>query len=115
MKLDACIADQYITAPNDLKLVNRAREETKRLVDELCKKGDVDNKPRTYRRNVRKEYLSLAKKRNKSKREIRVMLGKQLRYVRRNLSTIEKMLDKVEQEAGGRFPLNKRDQRIYWV
>ena len=28
LKLDASIADQYITSPNDLKLVNRAREET---------------------------------------------------------------------------------------
>ena len=43
------------------------------------------------------------------------MLGKQLRYLRRNLSTIDKMLDKEEQEGGDRFPMNKRDQRIYWV
>jgi IS5 family transposase len=115
LKLDASIADQYVTAPNDLKLVNRAREETERLVDVLYQQGSFDQKPRTYRRNARKEYLSLAKKRNKSKQEIRVMLGKQLRYVRRNLSTLEKMLDKVEQEEGCRFPLKKRDQRIYWV
>jgi hypothetical protein len=115
LKLDASIADQYITAPNDLKLVNRAREETERLVDELYKQGDFEKKPRTYRRNARKEYLGLARKRNKSKRELRVMLGKQLRYLRRNLSTIEKMLDNVEVQTSGRFPLEKRDQRIYWV
>ena len=35
LKLDASIADKYITVPNDLKLVNRAREETERLVDVL--------------------------------------------------------------------------------
>jgi hypothetical protein len=115
LKLDASIADQYITAPNDLKLVNRAREETERLVDELYKQGDFDTKPRTYRRNARKEYLGLAKKRNKNKRELRVMLGKQLRFLRRNLSTIENMLDKSEERTGGRFPLEKRDQKIYWV
>ena len=115
LKLDASIADQYITAPNDLKLVNRAREETERLVDVLYKKGDFDIKPRTYRRNARKEYLALAKKRNKSKKEIRVSIGKQLRYVRRNISTIEKMLDKVEREGDGRFPLKQRDQKIFWV
>ena len=115
MKLDASIADQYITAPNDLKLVNRAREETERLVDVLYKKGRFDKKPRTYRRNARKEYLTLAKKRNKTKRELRVNLGKQLRYVRRNISTIEKMLDKVEREGEGKFPLKHRDQRIFWV
>ena len=115
LKLDASIADQYITSPNDLKLVNRAREETERLVDVLYKKGNFDIKPRTYRRNARKEYLALAKKRNKSKKEIRVSIGKQLRYVRRNISTIEKMLDKVEREGDGRFPLKQRDQKIFWV
>ena len=115
LKLDASIADQYITAPNDLKLVNRAREETERLVDVLYEKGCYNKKPRTYRRNARKEYLVLAKKRNKTKRELRVNLGKQLRYVRRNISTIEKMLDKVEKEGGGKFPLKHRDQKIFWV
>jgi hypothetical protein len=45
LKLDASVADQYITYPNDLKLVNRAREETKRLVDVLYEKGSFDKKP----------------------------------------------------------------------
>ena len=35
LKLDASIADKYITDPNDMKLVNMAREETERLVDVL--------------------------------------------------------------------------------
>lgn len=115
LKLDASIADQYITAPNDLKLVNRAREETERLVDVLYMKGRFDKKPRTYRRTARNEYLAVAKKRNKTKKELRVNLGKQLRYVKRNITTIEKMLDKVEKEGDGRFPLKHRDQRIFWV
>lgn len=115
LKLDASVADQYITSPNDLKLVGRAREETERLVDVLYKKGSFDKKPRTYRRNARKEYLAVAMKRNKSKKELRVNIGKQLRYVRRNISTIEKMLDRVEKESDDRFPLKHRDQRIYWV
>ena len=115
LKLDASIADQYIASPNDLKLVSRAREETERLVDVLYKKGSFGHKPRTYRRNARKEYLVVAKKRNKSKREIRVNIGKQLRYVKRNISTIKKMLDKIEKEGGGWFPLKQRDQKIFWV
>jgi len=115
LKLDASIADQYITSPNDLKLVNRAREETERLIDVIYKKVSFDKKPRTYRRNARKEYLGLAMKRKKSKKEFRVNIGKQLRYVKRNISTIEKMLDNVEKEGDSRFPLKHRDQRIYWV
>lgn len=114
LKLDASIADQYITSPNDLKLVNRAREETERLVDVLYKKGSFDKKPRTYRRNARKEYLAVSMKRKKSKKELRVNIGKQLRYVKRNISTIDKMLTEVEMDVAGMFPLKHRDQRIYW-
>jgi IS5 family transposase len=115
LKLDASVADQYITYPNDLKLVNKAREETERLVDVLYEKGSFDIKPRTYRRNARKEYLAIAMKRNKTKKELRVNIGKQLRYVKRNISTVETMLDKVEGEMNGRFPLKHRDQKIFWV
>ena len=100
--------------PNDLKLLNTAREETERLVDVLYKEGSFDKKPRTYRRNARKEYLVVSKKRHKSKKELRVILGKQLRYVRRNISTIEKMLNECE-KGKDLFLLNHRDQRVYWV
>ncbi|MCK4991873.1 MAG: hypothetical protein KAS29_15345 [Bacteroidales bacterium] len=32
-----------------------------------------------------------------------------------NISTIEKMLDKVETGGASKFPLKHRDQRIYWL
>ena len=114
LKLDASVADQYITYPTDLKLLNTARQETERLIDVLYKKGDYDIKPRTYRRKARKEYLVVSKKRQKNKKELRVIIGKQLRYVRRNLSTMENMLNASEHSGNG-FPLKHRDQRIYWV
>ncbi len=114
LKLDASVADQYITYPTDLKLLNTAREETERLIDILYKKGSFDKKPRTYRRNARKEHLVVSKKRRKSKKELRVIIGKQLRYVRRNISSIEKMLDEFD-HAKKEFPLKYRDQKIYWV
>jgi IS5 family transposase len=114
LKLDASVADQYITYPTDLKLLNTARQETERLIDILYKNGDYDTKPRTYRRIARKEYLVVSKKRHKTKKELRVIIGKQLRYVRRNISTIEKMLVDIER-SGKEFPLKHRDQRIYWI
>ncbi len=114
LKLDASVADQYITYPTDLKLLNTAREETERLIDVLYKKGSFDKKPRTYRRNARKEHLVVSRKRRKSKKELRVIIGKQLRYVRRNFSSIEKMLDEFD-HAKKEFPLKYRDQNIYWV
>jgi len=76
LKLDASVADQYITYPTDLKLLNTARHETERMIDILYKKGDYDTKPRTYRRKARKEYLTVSKKRHKNKKELRVVIGK---------------------------------------
>jgi hypothetical protein len=110
--MDATVADQMIAYPTDLGLLSRSREESERLIDELCKELDIKHKPRTYRRLARKQYLNLAKKKNKSKKEIHTGLGQQLRYLRRNLKSIDKLLDKTE---GMPFPLEPRDQRIYWV
>ena len=110
--MDATVADQMIAYPTDLGLLARSREESERLIDELCKELNIRDKPRTYRREVRKEYLNLEKKKNKSKKEIRKGIGKQLRYLSRNLKSIDKLLDKTGDMS---FPLKHRDQRIYWV
>lgn len=110
--MDATVADQMIAYPTDLGLLSRSREESERLIDELCKELDVKHKPRTYRRLARKQYLNLAKKKNKSKKEIRKGIGQQLRYLSRNLKNIDKLLDRTGDMG---FPLEHRDQRIYWV
>ena len=110
--MDATVADQMIAYPTDLGLLARSREESERLIDELCKELYIKNKPRTYRRKARKEYLNLAKNKNKSRKEIRKGIGKQLRYLSRNLKNIDKLLDSTGDMS---FPLEHRDQRIYWV
>jgi len=110
--MDATVADQMIAHPTDLGLLSRCREESERLIDELCKELNIKDRPRTYRRLARRQYLKLAKNRNKSKKEIRKGIGQQLRYLRRNLKNIDKLLDTAE---GISFPLEHRDQRIYWV
>jgi IS5 family transposase len=112
LKIDATVSDQMIVYPTDVGLLNRAREESESLIDFLYKESGVKIKPRTYRREARKAYLSISKKKNKTRKEIRKAIGKQLRYLRRNIKHIHKMLDMFE---GKRFPLNKRDQRIFWV
>jgi hypothetical protein len=109
---DATVADQMIAYPTDLGLLSRSREESERLIDELCKTLDIADKPRTYRRLARKQYLNVAKKKNKTKNELRKAIGGQLRYLRRNLKSINGLLDKA---PGMNFPLETRDQRIYWV
>jgi len=110
--VDATVADQMIAYPTDLGLLSRSREESERLIDELCKVLDINDKPRTYRRMARKQYLNVAKKKNKTKNELRKAIGQQLRYLRRNLKSVDRLLDKT---PGTSFPLEARDQRIYWV
>lgn len=110
--LDATVADQMIAYPTDLGLVNSCREESERIIDVLCDTLNINPKPRTYRRSARKQYLNVAKKKHKTKREIHKAIGKQLRYLRRNLKTINILLDKAEDRP---FPLSHRDQKIFWV
>jgi hypothetical protein len=112
IKIDATVSDQMIAYPTDHGLLNRAREESERIIDELYGKTELNKKPRTYRRKARKEYLAVSKKKQKTKKEIRKAVGKQLRYLRRNIKHIDNLLDFFE---GQYFPLNKRDQKILWV
>ena len=112
LKLDATVADQMIKYPTDLDLLNDSREESERIIDALCEKLEVKKKPRTYRRKARQNYLCLAKKKKKSIKEIRKVIGKQLNYVARNVKSIHTLLDKFENIA---FPLSHRDQKIFFV
>lgn len=112
LKLDATVADQMIKYPTDLDLLNDSREQSERIIDALCEKLEVTKKPRTYRRKARQNYLGLAKKKKKSTKEIRKVIGKQLNYVSRNLTRIHTLLDKFESIA---FPLSHRDQQIFFV
>ena len=112
LKIDATVADQQILYPTDLGLLNRSREESERIIDILCKKTEQKKKPRTYRRNARAKYLGIAKQKKKNKKVIRKAIGQQLRFLKRNLKTIEKLLDLFNDK---KFPLKHRDQRIFWV
>ncbi len=96
LMIDATVADQMIAYPTDLNLLNESRQQSERLIDTLYEQGECTSKPRTYRRNARKEYLQIAKKKRKSKRGLHKAIGKQLRYLRRNLNTLDSMLDHFE-------------------
>jgi len=111
LKIDATIADQKIKYPTDIGLLNRSREESERLIDIIYAQTEILVKPRTYRKRARKEYLALAMKKKKTKREIRSIISKQLRYLKRNMQTINTLLDGFE----GTMPLCHRDLRIFWV
>ncbi len=121
LKIDATVADQKIVYPTDSGLLNAARKESERIIDQVYKQLKTKRKkPRDYRRIARKEYLGFSKNRKKRKKTIRKFIRKQLNYLKRNLMYIKELLDskEIEQrntESEYKFPLTKRDQRIYWV
>ncbi len=90
--MDATCVPADIRYPNDLSLLNEAREKTEKYFDILYEslKGLVD-KPRTYRRVARAEYLATVKKRKPGKKELPRAIRKQLNYVSRNLQHIDRL------------------------
>jgi len=112
LKLDATVADQAIRYPTDVSLLNECRQKSEELIDRLYLELPVEDKPRTYRKLARQDYLAFSKKRKKSKRQIQLAIGKQLRYLRRNLKSVDTLLDTVED---GHFPLYWPYQRMLWV
>jgi IS5 family transposase len=68
------------------------REKTEAIIDRLHA-PDVGTceKPRTYRQRARKDYLAVAKKRRAGRKAIRKAIGKQLRYIGRNLRFINEL------------------------
>jgi hypothetical protein len=97
--VDATCAPSYIKYPTDTDLLNKARENTERIISAM-RKPTFGKRPRTYARTSRKEYVAFSKKRNKSSKEIRRMIFKQLGYLKRNLGFIDSM-----QTEGVELPL----------
>jgi len=95
-----------------LDLLNEAREKSEILIDELYVPEPGKVKPRTYRVKARKAYLATVHKRKKSKKLLRKAIGQQLRFLRRNIKTIEHQLDEKNIQY---FPLDFKYQRLYWI
>ena len=93
--LDATAAPADITYSNDLGMLNQARKQSEKIIDSLYQKREnkLDKKPRTYRKKARKDYLKMAKKRRTSRKERTEAIFKQLQYIKRNLSHIEKLIN----------------------
>lgn len=92
--IDATCTPADITYPTDLKLLNDAREKTERIIDDLhaAMPGNV-KKPRTYRVKARRDFLHIALSKKPKTSKIRTAIGKQLRYIKRNLGHIDRQLD----------------------
>ncbi|MCW3121992.1 MAG: transposase, family [Flavipsychrobacter sp.] len=109
--LDATVAEQQIEYPTDLKLLNESRQQLERMIAQVCKDGKL-RQPRMYKNKARQQYLTIAKKKKKTKKNIRKALRRQLQYVSRDMKYINKLL---EQHTVLKAALNKRDWKLLQV
>ena len=111
--LDATCSPSNIRYPQDFSLLNEAREKLEDMIDYFHKNYHPWDKPRTYRRIARKEYLALAKSKKRTEKKIRATIRKQLGYVKRDLEYLEDYM-----EAGYALPSKHIDyyltiQKLY--
>ena len=85
--MDATCAPSNIRYPQDVSLLNEARENAEKLLDVLHDSSD-GKKPRAYRKRARKDYLKYARCRKHTAKTTRKAIGKQLGYLRRDLGAI---------------------------
>lgn len=92
--VDATCAPADIRFPTDLSLLNEAREKLEAIIDTLHEPliGKA-HKPRNYRNNGRRDFLRTIKNKKLKKNALRKAVGKQLRYVARDLKIIKQLLE----------------------
>ena len=88
MIVDATCAPSNIRYPQDVSLLNEARENAETLLDVLHDPAD-GKKPQTYRKRARKDYLKYTRCRKHTAKMTRKAIGKQLAYLRRDLDAID--------------------------
>lgn len=108
--IDATACPQDIAFPTDLNLLNDAREKSEQLMDFAFEFSRLEIKPRNYREIARKEYLKTAQKKSKTRKEIRSSIRKQLAYLRRNIASINKILDHCKT-----IPFDKHQYKYWFV
>lgn len=91
--MDATCTPANITYPQDIKILNEAREKTEKMV-EAMHKPEIGNtpKPRLDKHQARKSYLKVAKGKKIKANIMRKAIRNQLFYIRRNLLYIEQLM-----------------------
>lgn len=88
LTLDATCAPVNIRYPQDISLLNEAREKLETIIYHFCKSYGLPL-PRRYRRRARKDYLAFAKSRKHSAEKTRKALRRQLGYVARDIRYLD--------------------------
>lgn len=82
-----------IRYPQDISLLNEAREKLEYIIYRMCKTYGLAL-PRRYRRKARKGYLAFVKSRKHTEKKVREAVKKQLSYVRRDIGYLEGFFSK---------------------
>jgi len=105
LTLDATCAPANIRHPQDISLLNEAREKLEAIIYRFCKSYGIPL-PRRYSRRARKDYLAFAKSKKHGAKKIRRALRKQLGYVARDIRYLEQFM------SGG-YAMTGRDIGLY--
>ena len=89
--VDATCAPSNIRFPQDVSLLDEARENAEQIIDTLQEQS-IEKKPRTYRNKAHKDSLKYMRSRKHTEKKTREAIRKQLQYLRRDLSIIDTML-----------------------
>ena len=89
--VDATCAPSNIRFPQDVSLLDEARENAEQIID-ILQEESTEKKPRTYRNKAHKDSLKYMRSRKHTEKKTREAIRKQLQYLRRDLSIIESML-----------------------
>jgi hypothetical protein len=94
--VDATCAPQDVRFPNDVGILNEAREKTDQMIDTLVAASPEGTKrPRTYRKKARVKFLGFIRRRRNTEQAVRRALREQLQYVNRNLIYVKELVDSV--------------------
>ncbi|MGN0350215.1 MAG: IS5 family transposase [Roseburia sp.] len=91
LMLDATCAPVNIRYPQDVSLLNEAREKLEAILYRFHKVYGLPL-PRRYRKKARKDYLAFAKSKKHTNKKIRKALRRQLGYVARDIRYLEQFM-----------------------
>lgn len=109
--VDATCAPEDMRFPHDATLLDEARRKTGKIIDTLYERVPEGwEKPRTYRKKARKEFLTFIRSRKPRVNTIRRALKAQIQYVERNLRLINEYKDMVSLSV-----LSRKQRQDLWV
>jgi len=74
LMMDATCCPADIAYPQDINLLDETRRKLEEVIDQVCESEALE-KPRTYRRQARKDYLKLAKSKKRTGKQLRTAIN----------------------------------------